>query len=93
MYLILTGLGRFVEEAYRGEIQTVIWNGLRLYQWTAISSILIGIGITMIHTEIIILDPGFNFEILLSAFIGGFITFIAMGVDFPNSNARFSRLV
>ncbi len=93
MYLILTGLGRFVEEAYRGEIQTVIWNGLRLYQWTAISSILIGIGITMIHTEIIILDPGFNFEILLSAFIGGLITFIAMGVDFPNSNARFSRLV
>jgi len=25
IYLILTGLGRFVEEAYRGEVQTIIW--------------------------------------------------------------------
>ena len=31
LYLILTSLGRFVEEAYRGEAQTVIIKGLRLY--------------------------------------------------------------
>lgn len=93
IYLILSGIGRFVEEAYRGEIQTVIWNGLRLYQWTAILSVLIGIGITMIPVTLVEIQPGFDWEIVLSAFLVGLITFIAMGVDFPNSNARFSRLV
>jgi hypothetical protein len=93
VYLILSGIGRFVEEAYRGEIQTVIWKGLRLYQWTAIASILIGIGITMLPVTMVELHPGFDWEIVLSAFLIGLLTFIAMGVDFPNSNARFSRLV
>lgn len=93
IYLILTGIGRFVEEAYRGEVQTIIWKGLRLYQWTAIISVLIGIGMTTLPIEIVELQPGFDWEIAVSAFLGGLITFIAMGVDFPNSNARFSRLV
>ncbi len=35
LYLILTGLGRFVEEAYRGEPQTRSYWGLRFYQWIA----------------------------------------------------------
>jgi prolipoprotein diacylglyceryltransferase len=39
LYLILTGLGRFVEEAYRGEPQTPIIGGLRLYQWIALSTV------------------------------------------------------
>lgn len=93
IYLILTGLGRFVEEAYRGEVQTIIWKGLRLYQWTAIISVLIGIGMTTLPIETVTLQSGFDWEIAVSAFLGGVITFIAMGVDFPNSNARFSRLV
>ena len=36
------GLGRFVEEAYRGEVQTPFLFGLRLYQWMAILSIVLG---------------------------------------------------
>ncbi len=93
LYLILTGLGRFVEEAYRGEVQTVILKGLRLYQWTAIGSVLIGIVLTMIHVEPVVRSPEFTWDILWASLIGGLFTTFAMGVDFPDSNARFSRLV
>ncbi|NND79528.1 MAG: hypothetical protein HKN53_06500 [Maribacter sp.] len=93
LYLILTGIGRFVEEAYRGEVQTPIIKGLRLYQWTAILSVLIGIIMTVVHIEVVEISSDFGWETIVSAFIGGLFTAFAMGVDFPNSNARFSRLV
>ncbi|MEH6771157.1 prolipoprotein diacylglyceryl transferase family protein [Maribacter arcticus] len=93
LYLILTGIGRFVEEAYRGEVQTHIIKGLRLYQWTAILSVLIGIIMTVINVEVINITSDVGWETILSAIIGGLFTIFAMGVDFPNSNARFSRLV
>lgn len=93
LYLILTSIGRFVEEAYRGEIQTPIINRLRLYQWTAIISFSIGIVITCIPVYTIITPSAFGWETILSAICGGLFTTFAMGVDFPNSNARFSRLV
>ena len=93
LYLMLNGLGRFVEEAYRGEVQTPIVKGLRLYQWTAILSLLIGMGFTLLPTELPVLSPGFEWEILGAALIGGAFLIFAMGVDFPFSNRRFSRLV
>ena len=93
LYLILTGLGRFVEEAYRGEVQTPMVKGLRLYQWTAIASVLIGIVMTLIPVSISLSSPEFGWQTLVSATIGGLFTTFAMGVDFPYSNARFSRLV
>jgi len=93
LYLILTSLGRFVEEAYRGEVQTPVFGGLHLYQWTAIISILTGIIMTMIPVTYPQLNPGFNWETLLVATISGLFVFFAMGVDFPYSNVRFSRLV
>jgi len=86
LYLILTGTGRFVEEAYRGEVQTPIIKGLRLYQWIAIFSVIIGIIMTVIRAA-------FAWETVAAAIIGGIFTTFAMGVDFPYSNARFSRLV
>lgn len=93
MYLILTGIGRFVEEAYRGEAQTRILHGLRLYQWTAILSVLVGIAVTVWPTPDLAPTPGFNTPSLLAGLLGGCFVFVAMGVDFPRSNARFSRLV
>ncbi|MFO7720192.1 MAG: prolipoprotein diacylglyceryl transferase [Gillisia sp.] len=93
LYLILTGIGRFVEEAYRGEVQTPIIKGLRLYQWMAILSVLAGIIMTIIHIEVVVITATFGWETVVSALIGGLFTAFAMGVDFPNSNARFSRLV
>jgi protein-S-isoprenylcysteine O-methyltransferase Ste14 len=93
LYLILTGTGRFVEEAYRGEVQTPIIKGLRLYQWIAIFSVIIGIIMTVIYVEPIVITPAFAWETVAAAIIGGIFTTFAMGVDFPYSNARFSRLV
>ena len=93
MYLVLTGLGRFVEEAYRGEVQTPILYKLRLYQWTAVASIIIGAVFSCIPVSRGVLIPGDLTSILLGALAIGFFTFFAMGVDFPKSNARFSRLV
>ncbi|MCO6491358.1 MAG: prolipoprotein diacylglyceryl transferase [Phaeodactylibacter sp.] len=93
MYLILTGLGRFVEEAYRGEVQTPIRYGLRLYQWTAIASVLAGMVFTVIPVARPILAPVFGWNIVWAALVIGAFTFFAMGVDFPRSNVRFSRLV
>jgi prolipoprotein diacylglyceryltransferase len=93
LYLILTGIGRFVEEAYRGEVQTKVLKGLRLYQWTALASVVIGIVMTTIPTAPIFTAIAFSWQIFLSAFIGGLFAMFAMGIDFPNSNRRFSRLV
>lgn len=92
-YLMLTGLGRFVEEAYRGEVQTPILNGLRLYQWAALFSFIIGIVMTTIPVTNAVVYPDYGWQTWLSAAIGGLFIFFSMGVDFPNSNYRFSRLV
>ncbi len=52
IYFIMNGLARFVEEALRGEPQTVYWNGLRLYQWIAFLSILAGACISSVPTRL-----------------------------------------
>ena len=93
IYLILTSLGRFVEEAYRGEVQTPILGGLHLYQWTAIISVLVGILMTTVTAETPVLLTAFNMESVWAALLCGMFSCFAMGIDFPYSNARFSRLV
>lgn len=93
LYLILSGIGRFVEEAYRGEIQTPIIFGLRLYQWTAILSVIVGMIMTVINVTREEIEPIYEIDIIYAALTLGMFTFFAMGVDFPKSNLRFSRLV
>ena len=92
LYLILNGLGRFVEEAYRGEPQTRIVAGLRLYQWLAFVSLLAGAVLTTLNSASA--SPAFRFNgaAVVAATILGLCAWFAMGVDFPNSNRRFSRL-
>lgn len=91
-YLILNGLGRFVEEAYRGEPQTPVMAGLRLYQWAAVVSVLAGIIISCVPAHLPVLTPGITWQSLAWAgFMWVFVQFM-MGIDFPNSNRRFSRL-
>jgi prolipoprotein diacylglyceryltransferase/protein-S-isoprenylcysteine O-methyltransferase Ste14 len=92
VYFLLTGLGRFVEEHYRGEPQTVIIGGLRLYQWLATIVVVGGAVLTTLDT-----DPAPALEAIdLSSapilLVVGAIAFLAYGVDFPRSNRRFSRL-
>lgn len=91
-YLILNGLGRFVEEAYRGEPQTPVMAGLRLYQWAAVVSVLAGIIISCVPAHLPALTPGITWQSVTRAgFMWVFVQFM-MGIDFPNSNRRFSRL-
>jgi prolipoprotein diacylglyceryltransferase/protein-S-isoprenylcysteine O-methyltransferase Ste14 len=92
LYLVLTGLGRFVEEAYRGEPQTRVIAGLRLYQWLALLTVLAGAIVTCVRTAPApwTFEPSGSTLALAAAF--GVITCFALGVDFPESNRRFARL-
>jgi protein-S-isoprenylcysteine O-methyltransferase Ste14 len=92
IYLLLTGLGRFVEEAYRGEPQTPVFAGLRLYQWIAISTILFGAVITALGRSEAAPEPEFHWQALSVALMFGIVCWFALGVDFPDSNRRFARL-
>lgn len=92
LYLILNGIARFVEEYYRGETQTSYWRGMRFYQWLAMASIIFGAVITCINSSVKLSFYGTKASIL-SAIVAAIIVTIAYGVDFPNSNRRFARLV
>jgi protein-S-isoprenylcysteine O-methyltransferase Ste14 len=91
IYLILNGTGRFVEESFRGEAQTLYWAGIRIYQLIAILNILLGIIFTAIpNRAVLVFQPN-----LLSLFLAigmGILATIASGVDFPESNRRFAPL-
>jgi hypothetical protein len=92
VYLILTGLGRFVEEHYRGEPQTKVWAGLRVYQWLAIGFVVVGACVTTMGWRP---APGFappTPEVILATAGLGIAVYVAYGVDFPRLNRRFSRL-
>ncbi len=92
-YLMLAGIARFVEESYRGEPQTLIVGGLRIYQWMALLSLAAGIVLTMIPGSY---APGrafaFDLGVCLTGIVYGLLTGFAMGVDFPGSARRFARL-
>jgi protein-S-isoprenylcysteine O-methyltransferase Ste14/membrane-associated phospholipid phosphatase len=92
VYLILTGLGRFVEEACRGEPQTLVLGGLRFYQWIALVTVLAGAVVTCIRTEPASGHVEFSGRTVGMALFFGAITWFALGVDFPASNRRFARL-
>ena len=93
LYFVLTGLGRFVEEHFRGEPQTAVWYGFRLYQWLALASLLFGAVLTATGwsaAPAASWPPGDTLWLVIA--FGG-VTYLAYGVDFPRLNRRFSRLV
>ena len=90
LYLVLNGLGRFVEEAYRGEPQTPNVARLSLYQWMALASIITGAVLTTLRAAST--PPAWNWTALAPAGGFGVLTWIAMGVDLPLCNRRFARL-
>jgi protein-S-isoprenylcysteine O-methyltransferase Ste14 len=93
LYFILTGVERFAEDAYRGEIQTRFRKGLRENQWIALGAVLVGIGITMLPTSLPVNPTGtFNLAFFAAVVVGGVLTAFAMSMDFPKSTVRFSRL-
>ncbi len=92
VYLILNGLGRFCEESYRGEPQTPIIARLRLYQWVALLQVIVGALITALGSSFPAPTPQFNLAGAIAAAIFGVVYWFALGVDFPDSKRRLSRL-
>ena len=93
IYYILSSIARFVEETYRGEPQTPVFGGLKIYQWINILLLVIGSILTTIPSEPISLaGAGTNTMTWIIAVIFGLVSGAAMGVDFPDSNKRFTRL-
>jgi protein-S-isoprenylcysteine O-methyltransferase Ste14 len=93
IYLILAGIARFVEESYRGEPQTPVIGGLHSYQWLALVSLTMGIGCTLLPA----IPPPVRFSTPTASLLGAGLAMavlsgVAMGVDFPRWNRRFSRL-
>jgi prolipoprotein diacylglyceryltransferase len=91
-YLMSAGVLRFVEEAYRGEPQTLRTAGLPLYQWLALVSFLGGMVVSLVPSA---LAPGFSMPGLAYwcyALLVGLVCATAMSVDFPKATWRFSRL-
>ena len=91
VYLILNGSFRFVEESLRGEPQTPYFLGMRVYQWLALISIILGAVFTCLDSPKL-LPSVLDRNLIIHSLIYGVIVFIAYGVDFPKSNLRFSRL-
>lgn len=92
-YFLLTGIQRFVEEAYRGEVQTKYYGGLRFYQWLAIVFVLGGIATTWIDSSASVLLSLGNLDVIaLISVAGGLLWSFGMSMDFPSSNVRFSKL-
>ncbi len=92
-YLILTGLGRFVEESRRGEPQTPIFARLRLYQWIAAGTVAAGAVLTCLPAAVPTPAPEPSLRALAAGAVFAVATWLALGVDFPRSNRRFARLV
>ena len=92
IYLLLSGCGRFVEEAYRGEPQTRTCWGLRFYQWIAVAVAVAGAAITCVQGSPSLVWTRLNGSAWLLAFACGALTWFVSGVDFPESSRRFARL-
>ncbi len=92
-YLVLTGLARFTEEHLRGEPQTKVVAGLRIYQWLSVAFVTGGAalsvaGPTAMPTAVV---PDLRSVLWITAF--ALFAAAAYGVDLPRSSVRFSRLV
>lgn len=93
LYLILSGIARFVEESYRAEPQTRILGGLHIYQWLAIVQAAAGIVTTILPA--MPRAAGFvapSPALLIAAAGMALLAGAALGVDFPRSNRPYSRL-
>ena len=92
VYLIATGLGRFVEESYRGEPQTARVAGLHVYHWMAVASFLAGIAVTMLPSPDAQVSGTLSGAAFASALLLGASAAFSGSMDFPESHVRFSRL-
>jgi prolipoprotein diacylglyceryltransferase/protein-S-isoprenylcysteine O-methyltransferase Ste14 len=91
-YLLSAGLGRFVEESYRGEPQTRTLWGLRVYQWLAVLSVVGGAALTVAGPTPMPPAAPLSVEAAVMALGMALFTTAAYGMDLPRAGFRFSRL-
>ena len=91
-YLVTNGLARFAEEGQRGEPQTAVIAGLRVYQWLSVGFVVAGAFVTTLPSPPApaVQPPDAGMLGWMAAF--ALLGTVAMGVDFPESDRRFSRL-
>ena len=91
IYAIGNGVARFIEEAYRGEPQTPVVGGLRLYQWLAVGTVILGATLTTFSSPS---PPALKLSPADLAWAAGFACLVAaaMGVDWPESHRPLARL-
>jgi protein-S-isoprenylcysteine O-methyltransferase Ste14 len=91
VYAIGNGVVRFIEEAYRGEPQTSVCWGLRLYQWLAVGSVTAGALLTTLPSPgapmLVLSGRGLLLALAFAAVSGA-----AMGIDFPETNRPLACL-
>ncbi|MGD8278151.1 MAG: prolipoprotein diacylglyceryl transferase, partial [Gemmatimonadota bacterium] len=93
LYMMLNAIARFVEESFRAEPQTPVIGRLHVYHWFA----LLAFGIGAVATTFGGHAPAEPFAgggtgTLIATLGFGVLTGLAMGMDFPGSDRRFSRL-
>jgi protein-S-isoprenylcysteine O-methyltransferase Ste14 len=91
-YLILSACARFMEEGYRGEPQTARFGGLAIYQWLAFLFVIAGAVFMALPGPSAPAMGAMTLAPLGRALPFGLLVWFAMGVDFPESHRRFSRL-
>jgi protein-S-isoprenylcysteine O-methyltransferase Ste14 len=93
LYFMLAGCARLMEEAYRGEPQTIRILGLPMYQYLAAASVLAGAWLTTLGGDgAPAVSTAVNGALILAATVTGAACWFAMGIDFPDSTRRFARL-
>ena len=95
VFLIGNAAARFVEEAYRGEPQTPIYAGLKLYQWLALGQFLLGCLIALAHSDATGLPttgPADWLPITAISLAFAAAASFAYSIDLPEGTVRWSRL-
>ncbi len=92
LYLLLSGLGRFVEESYRGEPQTAIIGGMRAYQWLAVVFVVAGAVVMCVPSQGVEVCGGIEWGGVMMGIAVAIVYGAAMGVDFPGVQRRLARL-
>jgi prolipoprotein diacylglyceryltransferase/membrane-associated phospholipid phosphatase len=92
IYFLLSGAGRFAEEAYRGEPQTLVRCGLHLYQWIAAFTFVLGAVFTAIPSPAMNFFTPLNTSSVILAIVCAATCWFVSGVDFPEVSRRFARL-
>ncbi|HKN21600.1 MAG TPA: prolipoprotein diacylglyceryl transferase family protein [Terracidiphilus sp.] len=92
IYFLLSGAGRFAEEAYRGEPQTAVWCGLHMYQWIAAITFVLGTVFTTLPSPVMNAFTPLSVSAMLLGVACAAICWFVSGVDFPEVSRRFARL-